>query len=51
MHSNRAQNFFIRAFADFNEIPLKVNEFVSLNLFKIHLREYLYLKHLWDDMY
>jgi len=45
-----AQNFFIRAFSEFNDIPTGIKKFVSLNLFKTHLREHLYLKHLWCDM-
>ena len=33
-----AQNFFIRAFSEFNNIPTEVKKFVSINLFKTHLR-------------
>jgi hypothetical protein len=44
------QNFFIRAFSEFNEIPVEIKKFVSLNLFKAHLREHLFLKNLWCDM-
>jgi hypothetical protein len=43
-------NFFIRGYLEFNEIPAEVKKFVSLNLFKSHLREHLFLKHLWCDM-
>ena len=45
-----SQNFFIRAFAEFNNIPVEVKKFVSINLFKNHLKEHLYLKHLWCDI-
>ena len=44
------QNFFIRAFLEFNNIPDSIKKFVSLNLFKSHLREHLFLKNLWYDM-
>ncbi|KAL7016157.1 hypothetical protein ACKWTF_009946 [Chironomus riparius] len=45
-----AQNFFIRALAEFNNIPVEKKKFVSINLFKTHLKEHLHLKHLWCDM-
>ena len=45
-----AQNFFIRAFLEFNEIPSDVKKYISINLFKTHLREHLYLKNLWCDL-
>jgi hypothetical protein len=44
-----AANFFVRAFAEFNEIPIEIKKFVSLNLFKAHYREHLYIKQLWYD--
>ena len=44
-----ASNFFSRAYSDFNAIPVEIKKFVSLNLFKSHYREHLYIKQLWDD--
>jgi hypothetical protein len=44
-----AANFFIRAFSEFNAIPPEIKKFVSLNLFKSHYREHLYIKQLWND--
>lgn len=44
-----SQNFFIRAYLDFNVIPAEIKKFVSLNLFKTRLREHLYIKQLWYD--
>jgi hypothetical protein len=44
-----ASNFFIRGFLEFNDIPVDIKKYVSLNLFKSHYREHLYIKQLWDD--
>ena len=42
-----ANNFFIRAFRNFNTIPLAIKRFSSLNIFKTRYREYLYIQQLW----
>lgn len=44
------QNFFTRAYSELNDSPTEIKNFVSLNLYKTHLREYLFFKHLWCDM-
>jgi hypothetical protein len=44
-----AANFFVRAYSEFNSIPLEIKKFVSINLFKSRLREHLYIKQLWYD--
>jgi hypothetical protein len=44
-----AANFFVRAFTDFNSIPLEIKKFVSINIFKSRFRENLYIKQLWYE--
>ena len=44
-----AANFFVRAFSQYNNIPIEIRRHRSLNLFKTKLKEHLYIQQLWCD--